>query len=204
MGMSSSVNDMLAFMAAVMNQYDQECEAPEPQPLMRARSNNPLQQIGALWNHWCTLPVVDGFENDTTYTMGWLRTTMPTADLGMGSYNRYADLENSWFDAKTILGKDSESRTLYGYNSFANGFVATAYVFLEAHTAIVALSNAAIAGDAAETASRIMLQSLFKFKPRISTLQSRRDARDRCLNAYGRMVAEWRLHRDVARFTGAS
>ncbi|OKP10504.1 hypothetical protein PENSUB_3807 [Penicillium subrubescens] len=112
MGMSSSVNDMLAFMAAVMNQYDQE--------------------------------------------------------------------------------------------SLPNGFVATAYVFLEAHTAIVALSNAAIAGDAAETASRIMLQSLFKFKPRISTLQPRRDARDRCLNAYGRMVAEWRLHRDVARFTGAS
>jgi CubicO group peptidase (beta-lactamase class C family) len=189
-GMSSSVNDMLAFMAAVMNQYDQEREAEVPQPLIKARSNNPLQQIGAMWSYKWAGPVKDGSENEIAHTLGWYHATMPTAAFGIYSYNRYADLENSWFDAKNILGKDSEPRTFYGYNGVANGFVATAYVFPEDHTAIVALSNAANAGDAAEAASRIMLQALFKLKPRVSTLQPLRDARDRCLKFHETMVGE--------------
>ncbi|KAJ5433193.1 uncharacterized protein N7458_012349 [Penicillium daleae] len=204
MGMSSSVNDMLSFMAAVMNQYDEEREVDVPQRLIKARSTNPLYQIGPMWNYWWTRPVNDGFENDTAYTLGWHRTTMPTAALGIGSYNRHADVEKSYLDAKTILGKDSEKRTLYGYNGIVNGFVATAYIFPEARTAIVTLSNAANAGDAGETASRIMLQALFRLKPRVSTLQPLRDARDRCLRAHETMVADWQHGRDTARFIGAS
>jgi CubicO group peptidase (beta-lactamase class C family) len=204
MGMSSSVNDMLAFMAAVMNAYDQGQGAQVSQPLTKARSTNPLKHIAAMWSYWLDRLVDDGFANETAYALGWFRTTMPTAALGMSSYNRYADDESCWVDEQTILGKESKRRTLYGYNGVTNGFVATAYLFPEAHTAIVALSNTANAGDAAETASRIMLQALFKLKPRVSTLQPLRKARDGCINAHEKMVAEWQLNRDVARFTGAS
>lgn len=86
-GMSSSVDNMLAFMAAVMNQYNQEREAHVRQPLTKARSNNPLQYIAAMWSYWWARPVDDEFENETAYILGWFRPTMPTAALGMSSYN---------------------------------------------------------------------------------------------------------------------
>lgn len=204
MGMSSSVNDMLTFLAAIMNQYDVECGAKSPHPLIMPKSKNPLQQIGPMWNNWWALPVDDGFENGTVYALGWYRTTMPSAALGMGSHNRHADIEQSFLNPKTIIGKESEPRTLYGCNGVANGFVATAYVFPHDHTAIVALCNAANAGDAAETVSRIMIQALFKPKPRVSAFQPLRDARSRCLKAHESMMAEWQLGRDPTRFTGTA
>ena len=204
MGMSSSVNDMLTFLAAITDQYDVERGTESPHPLVMPRSKNPLQQIGTMWNNWWALPVNDGFDNRTVYALGWYRTTMPSAALGMGSHNRHADIEQSFLTTKTIIGKESEHRTLYGCNGVANGFVATAYVFPHDHTTIVALSNAANAGDAAETASRIMIQALFKPKPRVSAFQPLRDARDRCLKAHESMMTEWQLGRDPTRFTGTS
>lgn len=201
--MRSSVNDMLAFMAAVMNQYDEERGLDTLQPLVNPRSINPLQQIGPMWNYWWTRPVDDGFENNSAYTLGCYRTTMSTAALGICSYNRSGDLQRTYLHASNILGKDSTKHTLYGHNGNSNGFVATAYVFPDDRTAIVALSNAASAGDAAETASRIMLQALFNLKPRVSSLQPLRDSRDRCLRSHASMIGDWGRGRDTSRFTGA-
>jgi CubicO group peptidase (beta-lactamase class C family) len=201
--MRSSVNDMLAFMAAVMNQYDEERGLDTLQPLVNTRSTNPLQQIGPMWNYWWTRPVDDGFENNSAYTLGWYRTTMPTAALGICSYNRSGDLQRTYLHASNILGKDSTKRTLYGHNGNSNGCVATAYVFPDDRSAIVALSNAVGAGDAAETASRIMLQALFNLKPRVSSLQPLRDSRDRWLQSHACMIGDWGRGRDISRFTGA-
>lgn len=201
--MCSSVNDMLAFMAAVLNQYNEERGLDVLQPLVNPRSTNPLQQIGPMWNYWWTRPVADGYENNSAYTLGWYRTTIPTAALGMCSYNRSGDINRSYLNASNILGKDSPKRTLYGHNGNTNGFVATAYVFPDDRTAIVALSNAVSAGDAAETATRIMIQALFNLRPRVSSLQPLRDYRDRSLRTHAWMIGDWRRGRETSRFTGA-
>lgn len=103
----------------------------------------------------------DGFNNDTVYTLGWYRTTMPSGAVGLTSYNfhGYADDGKPWI--RQIIGQELTPRTLYGHNGILNGSVASAYVFPECHTAIVVLSNAADAGDAAETTAQVLLQAPF-------------------------------------------
>ncbi|KAI2789734.1 hypothetical protein POX_d05231 [Penicillium oxalicum] len=201
-GMNSSVNDMLAFTAAVMNRYGHEKGEETPQPLAKPRGRNPLREVTAIWNHEWERPVNDGFNNKPAHTLGWNRTTMPSAALGTGSYNRFSDSEKSYLDPKTIIGKDSEPCTVYNYHGVTNGFVSAVYILPETHTAIVALSNSTSNGDAAETAIRIMLQALLKFKPRVSAFQPLRAARDRCNHAFEKMLAEWNSGCDPALFTG--
>ncbi|KAI1123622.1 beta-lactamase/transpeptidase-like protein [Nemania abortiva] len=195
-GIRTSVNDMLAFFAAVMNRYDLENESTPSPELLAKCQGNPLREISSMWNSWWTRPCEDGFENDTAYTLGWFRTTMPTSALGMLSYNSVHRKED-------IIGKESDSRTLYGHNGISNGFVATAYLIPDSHTAVVALSNTADAGDASETASQILLQAIFDLKPQIDLLPSLEASIADRLRMHKDMVKDWREHRDVSQYDEA-
>jgi len=79
MGLTSLVNDMLAFCAAVMNRYDEEKGPPseDRKPLLGQLQNNPLRQIAASWDIYWTRPMEDGFENDTAYAMRWVGMRRP-------------------------------------------------------------------------------------------------------------------------------
>lgn len=199
-GMRSSVNDMLAFLVAVMNRYDEENGTEPRQPLLGSKTENPLRRIGRLWSAYWQRPVDDGFQNETVYLLGWYRTTMPTAALGVVTVNEYAHPKESGM--KEVIGRDSGPRTLYGNNGIVNGSVATAYVFPESHTAIVALSNAADACDVAEVSARILLQALFDLQPHVDMLQALNDVKDRRLRKFANMVADWQRDRDSDQYTG--
>ncbi|KAI0812220.1 beta-lactamase/transpeptidase-like protein [Xylaria sp. FL0064] len=193
LGIRTSVNDMLAFLAAVMNRYGLENESiPSPELLVKCQGN-PLREISSMWDSWWWRPCDDGFDNKTAYTLGWFRTTMPTSALGMLSYNTIQRKED-------IIGRESDSRTLYGHSGCSNGFVATAYLIPDSHTAVVALSNAADAGDAAETASQILLQAIFDLKPHIDLLPSLEASIADRLKKHDDMVKDWREHRDVSQY----
>lgn len=199
-GIRSSVNDLLAFLAAVMNRYDEEKGMEPQQPLLPTTTFNPLRQIVRMWNSWWTRPIDDGFQNETAYTLGWYRTTIPTAALGLFSINRYANAKDSGM--KEIIGRDSEPRTLYGNNGNANGSNATVYILPASHTAIVALSNASDTRDAAEAASRILLQAVFDLKPQVDFLPALHDAGNRRFKSREEKIAEWERHRNVTQYTG--
>lgn len=162
MGIRTSVNDMLAFLAAVMNRHDEENNEPTPMELLAQSKKNPLKNLSSMWNWWWSRPCDDGFNNDTAYTLGWYRTTIPTSALGMLSYNPV-------HKCKDIIGRESKPRTIYGHNGVVSGSVATAYLIPESHSAVVAFSNATD-GDAAETASQILLEALFDLQPAVDLL----------------------------------
>lgn len=203
-GIRCSVNDLLVFLAAVMSQHDIKKRVDPPQPLLPQTVQNPLRQIIPMWNWWWSRPMEDGYPNDTVYGLGWYRTTMPSGAVGLTSYNfhRYADDSKSW--VKQIIGQESTPRTLYGHNGIANGSVASAYAFPASHTAVVVLSNAADAGDAAETTAQVLLQALFELKPHINLISSISEERDRCLKVHENMINDWRRDRDVSKYTSSA
>lgn len=172
MGITSSVNDMLVFCAAVLNRYDEEKDRPseERQPMLGQLQENPLRQIRASWDIYWARPMEDVFENDTAYAMGWYETTMPSGALGLLSHNhrRYLNVKDSV--VPYIIGKDSLRREVHAHSGITNGETATVYVLPDSHSAVVAFSNAADAGDAAETAAQILLQALFDRTPKIDLL----------------------------------
>jgi CubicO group peptidase (beta-lactamase class C family) len=203
LGIRSSVNDLLAFFAAVLNRHDVEAGFEPPQLLLNGVSQNPLRGIKSMWNHWWTRPWEDGFDNEAAYLLGWFRTKMPSAAVGSMSYNFYRYLGDDKPYMKYIIGKESEPRMLIGHNGIANGSVAAAYVLPETHSAVVVLSNAADAGDAAESTAEILLQALFDLQPRVNIVEATKDARDRCLEAYEKMLADWRRGRNISNYQGS-
>ncbi|KAK5092951.1 hypothetical protein LTR70_005185 [Exophiala xenobiotica] len=194
MGIASSVNDMLAFCAAVMNRYDEEKGRPseERKPVPGQLQKNPLRQVAASWDIYWTRPMEDGFENDTAYAMGWYETTMPSGALGLLSYShrRYLNVKDSV--VPYIIGKESPRREVHGHNGITNGATATVYVLPNSHSAVVAFSNAA------ETAAQILLQALFDMTPKGDLLVPLREEIDRTLNKHVDINREWRKNRDVS------
>ncbi|KAI1115178.1 hypothetical protein F5Y14DRAFT_138322 [Nemania sp. NC0429] len=174
-----------------MDRYDLEQEQTPSPALVSKCQENPLREISSMWNWWWGRPCDDGFDNKTAYTLGWFRTTMPTSALGTLSYNTIQRTED-------VIGKESGPRTLYGHNGCSNGFVATAHVIPDSHTAVVALSNAADAGDASETASQILLQAIFDLKLTIDLIPSLEASIADRLKMHEDMVKEWTKHRDVS------
>ncbi|KAJ5353740.1 hypothetical protein N7541_006304 [Penicillium brevicompactum] len=203
LGIRSSVNDMLSFLTAVMNRFDVEEGLDNPQPLLNEKASNPLPEISSLWNRWWSHPVDDEFKNETAHTLGWYRTTIPTSRLGYGSYNTFDANGGNKNDTlpENILGRESEPRTSYGHYGITNGSVATTYCFPSSHTAIIVLANAAEAGDASDTISKILLQAVFDLKPRVDLLPLLREQRKRCLKAHDKVIGDWEHSRDPSRYT---
>lgn len=200
LGMRTSVNDMLGFFAAVLNRYDEQKNKATPHPLLPQAAYNPLGSITTLWNSWWTRPTDDGFDNETAYTIGWYRTTIPTAALGLTSANRYNISSDT--SSQVTLGRESEALTLYGHNGNANGGTASGYVFPDSHAAIVAFTNASYECDAAEAATRILIQALFDLRPKVDCISALRDSRDTILKERETVLAGWAGHRDVSKYTG--
>ncbi len=190
MGMRTSVNDMLAFLAAVMSRYDEERNRQPPMELLPQSTRNPLKNISSMWNRWWSRPWDDGFNNNTVYTPGWFRTTVPTSALGMTAYNPVHRRED-------IIGKESKPRTVYGHSGVLSGSVATAYVIPGSRSAVVAFSNGTD-GDAAETASQILLQALFDLKPAVDLLPSAKASVAKRREMHEDVVKEWRERMNVA------
>ncbi|KAJ5488880.1 hypothetical protein N7539_003770 [Penicillium diatomitis] len=199
-GMTSSVLDMLKFMQAVIHRYDQESDTDSTQPMAKLKIENPLREIAAIWKNAWERPVKDGLDKKTGYTLGWNRTTIPSAVFEPDSYDRYADGEKSYINPRTIVGKGSDSPMVYGYHGITDGFVSATYLFPETRTAIVAMSNSASTGDVAEAAVRIMLQALFRPKPRVSAFGPLRAAGRRCEHVFEKMLADWKTGRDTSLF----
>lgn len=65
LGMRSSVNDLLSFLAAVMQRYDEERGAESQQALFSSATRNPLRKIVRMWDSWWDLDIEDGFPNET-------------------------------------------------------------------------------------------------------------------------------------------
>lgn len=198
MGMRSSVNDMLGFFAAVLNRHDGEKDKNPRHPLLPGATLNPLGRITQLWKTWWTRPTNDGFENETAYTLGWFRTTLPTSAIGCQSINDYPDQYEP--NNQVTLGRESEARTLYGHNGNANGSTAAAYLFPDSHAAVVAFSNASHDCDAAEAATRILIQALFNLKPHVDCVSALRKASARGRKKRADAVSEWVEHRDVSKY----
>ncbi|KAJ5097394.1 hypothetical protein N7456_008115 [Penicillium angulare] len=198
LGMRSSVNDLLSFLAAVMNRYDEERGAEPQQPLSSSATHNPLRKIVRMWDSWWNLPTDDGFPNETAYLLGWFKTILPTAALGWGSLNNYGGTQES------IIGRDSEPHTLYGNIGHVNGSDAAAYIFPETHTGIVALSNASDGHNAAEAAARILTQAVFDLKPHVDVPSQLQEAGKRRFQTRRNKVLEWESHRDVTAYTSHS
>ncbi|KAJ5947161.1 hypothetical protein N7466_000176 [Penicillium verhagenii] len=198
-GIRSSVNDMLGFFAAVINRHDELKDKSLRTPLLPEAAFNPLGHITDLWNHYWTRPIDDGFPNGRAYTLGWSRSTLSTAGLGLNSTNCYTISKDP--DSQTTLGRDSEPCTAYGHNGNANGSTASAYVFPDSHAAVVAFSNVSYECDAAEAATRILVQALFDLKPHVDCISALREARDRGFEEREKTVKEWEEHRDVSKYT---
>jgi len=123
---------------------------------------------------------------------------MPSGALGLLSYNhrRYLNVKDSV--VPYIIGKEPPRRVVHGHNGITNGATATVYVLPDPHSAVVAFSNAAGAGDAAETAAQILLQALFDMTPKVDLLVPLREEIDRTLNEREDINREWRKNRDVS------
>lgn len=201
-GIRSSVNDMLAFLAAVMNRYDIEKGLENTQPLLNDVKENPLGEIGSMWGKCVTMREDD---NDTAWTLGWYRTIIPTDALEWRSYNSFEDkYEDSAAKLKNILGRDSEPRTLYGHYGISNGSLATTYCFPSSHTGIVVLGNAAETGDASTTIAQILVQAIFDLKPHVDLLPLLRQQRERCLKEHDGVIRDWKHGRDVSKYTSSA
>lgn len=204
-GIRSSINDILAFLAAVMNCYDTEQGLEDTQPLLDEVKENPLREIGSMLNKWWIMQKKDEFDHDIAGALGWYCRTIPTGALDSGSYNSFKDdFEDSAVKLKDILGRDSEPRTLYGHYGISNGSLATTYCFPSSHTAIVVLGNAAEAGDAPTTIAQILLQAIFDLKPHIDLLPLLRQQRQRCLKEHDDVIRAWKGDRDVSKYTGSA
>ncbi|CAH0048167.1 unnamed protein product [Clonostachys solani] len=215
LGIRSSVSDMLLFGGAVMDRYAKEQESPSENKeapesgvswskrlwrlgqtlgLIAGSKENPLRQISSIWRwHW-TRPCDDGFDNKTAYMLGWLRTTLPTAALPLLSYNSYPTKK------EYIIGRESPPQVLYGHSGCVNGSVATMYVIPQSGIAVVALSNAADAGDASNTTVQILLQAVFDLGPKVDLILSLEESKQWKLDQHRDMVDEWRKHRDVGKY----
>ncbi|VUC20614.1 unnamed protein product [Clonostachys rosea] len=204
-GIRSSVSDMLLFGSAVMDRYAEEQEAlSKKEPPQSGVSwsewfwgwfapakENPLRQISSIWRwHW-TRPCDDGFDNKTAYMLGWLRTTMPTAALPLLSYNSYPTKK------EYIVGKESPPQVLYGHSGCVNGSVATIFVIPAHRIAVVALSNAADAGDASNSTVQILLQAIFDSRPKVDLIMSLKESRDMKLKQHDDMISDWKRHRNL-------
>ncbi|KAJ5322904.1 hypothetical protein N7452_011193 [Penicillium brevicompactum] len=159
-----------------------------------------------MWNYWWAHSKDDEFDNGTAHTLGWYRATIPTSKLGTQSYNCFDDDGENDNDARlnSILGRDSELRTLYGHCGITNGSLATMYCCPPSQTAIVVLGNAAEAVDAPETISKILLQAVFDLKPRIDLLPLLREQRKRCLKAHDKVISVWEHGRDASKYTSSA
>ena len=159
-----------------------------------------------MWNYWWAHSKDDEFDNGTAHTLGWYRATIPTSKLGTQSYNCFDDDGENDNDARlnSILGRDSELRTLYGHCGITNGSLATMYCCPPSQTAIVVLGNAAEAVDAPETISKILLQAVFDLKPRIDLLPLLREQRKRCLKAHDKVISDWEHGRDASKYTSSA
>lgn len=91
-----------------------------------------------------------------------------------------------------IIGKGSPRRELHGHNKTTNGATATVYVLPDSHSAVVAFSNAADAGDAAETAAQMLLQALFDTALKADLLLPLREKIDRTPSEREDINKEWR------------
>jgi CubicO group peptidase (beta-lactamase class C family) len=198
MGIRTSVNDTLKFCKAVVDCYQTESGSnSELEPATNLLADNPLKEITSLWGSWWGRPHDDGYDNNTAYTLGWVRTTMPTSALGMFSYNTVQGRED-------IVGRESESRTLYGHAGVTNGSLATIWVLPNSRSAIVVLSNAADAGDASDTTAQILLQALYDLKPPIDLLPALRASRDDRLKMHDDMIDTWKRNRDTNQYAATS
>ncbi|CAG9985159.1 unnamed protein product [Clonostachys byssicola] len=215
LGIRSSVSDMLLFGGAVMHRYEKEQESQSekneaPQSavswserlwgfgqalgLIAGSKENPLRQISYIWkSHW-TRPCDDGFDNKTAYMLGWLRTTMPTAALPLLSYNSYPTKK------EYIIGRESPPQVLYGHSGCTNGSVATMYVIPHSGFTVVALSNAADAGDASNSTVQILLQAIYDLGPKVDLILSLKDSRRVKLQQHEDMIRDWKRHRDVGKY----
>lgn len=77
------------------------------------------------------------------------------------------------------------------------------YVFPDSHTAVVAFSNVSHECDAAEAATRILIQALFNLKPQVDCISALGEARDRRLKKREIALAGWADHHDVSKYTGS-
>lgn len=118
---------------------------------------------------------------------------MPTSALGQISYNAIHRHED-------IIGRNSESRTLYGHSGITEGSVATTYLIPSSHSAIVVLSNAAYAGDASDATSQIMLQALFDLQPSVNLVAAIELSRNERLERHEKMISIWQENRDVSKY----
>lgn len=209
----SSVTDMLTFCDAVLenhevettdgagmaeNTYQKGQRAPSQAPAPSPGRRNPIKEMGTIWYRWWTRPVDDHFDNKTAYCLGWYRTTMPTGALGLLSYSFLTRLDQDKTYLKSILGKDSKPRLVYGNNGVNNGGLSTVYVFPETKSAVVVLCNGADVGDAGDVVSQLLVQALFDLKPHVDLLpRLTKDIKLRYKHFEG-MIADWRRNRDTS------
>uniref|UniRef100_A0A0B7KP92 Beta-lactamase-related domain-containing protein n=1 Tax=Bionectria ochroleuca TaxID=29856 RepID=A0A0B7KP92_BIOOC len=215
LGIRSSVSDMLLFGGAVMDRYakeqqsqSEENETPQLRVpwsdrlwglrqtlgLIAGSRENPLRQISYIWKSYWTRPCDDDFDNKTAYMLGWLRTTMPTAALPLLSYNSYPT-KNEY-----IIGRKSPPQVLYGHSGCTNGSVATIYVIPQSGFTVVALSNAADAGDASNSTVQILLQAIYDLGPKVDLILSLKESREMKLKQHEDMINDWEKHRDVGKY----
>jgi hypothetical protein len=119
---------------------------------------------------------------------------MPTAALPLLSYNSYPTKK------EYIIGRESPPQVLYGHPGCTNGSVATMYVIPQSGFTVVALSNAADAGDASNSTVQILLQAIYDLGPKVDLILSLKESREMKLKQHEDMINDWEKHRDVGKY----
>uniref|UniRef100_A0A8H7KBG3 Beta-lactamase-related domain-containing protein n=1 Tax=Bionectria ochroleuca TaxID=29856 RepID=A0A8H7KBG3_BIOOC len=99
-----------------------------------------------------------------------------------------------------IIGRKSPPQVLYGHSGCTNGSVATMYVIPQSGFTVVALSNAADAGDASNSTVQILLQAIYDLGPEVDLILSLKESREMKLKQHEDMINDWEKHRDVGKY----
>ena len=86
---------------------------------------------------------------------------------------------------------------MYEHSGIVGGSVATAHLIPKSHLAVVAFSNAAD-GETAETASQILVQTLFDLKPAVDLLPCVKAYVTKRRQMHDDVVKDWREHKTMA------
>ena len=164
-GVTSCVQDLLIWAKAILDRESWErlhANEKSDQPFF---PHNPLRQVATIRHGHYPHPFDDALGHPTYYCLGWLSLTLPSANLGMISFNK--ETRRSGDHLGYILGKDSPPLRVILHNGKAPGYNSAIYTFPETSSAVIVLASGATDGDPADWCARILTQELFDLQPRV-------------------------------------
>jgi CubicO group peptidase (beta-lactamase class C family) len=129
----------------------------------------------------------------SSYCLGWMRTDLPSSKLGKHTYNsaaRHPSRKDRSYPP--IIGTSSPSRPVFQSCGIMNGAACSISLFPSDECAIVACANGNTDGDAADWATKLLMQALFDLEPKTDFVALAQEEALARQEDYERILGDWR------------